>query len=358
MRVESVLAKVAEREDSRERGRDERSDARLQALLASTLPLGGAIGSEVLSGIPLSRGQSELYGRLAESARAGGVDVRPYPKRPLWKKVLTTRFAPGAAIQMPQMEIPPEAADILMPGLPEDVPLGELVGKKIVWSAKTPGVLAHELGHLEQKPRSLLKHLLLQSGGLAGPAVGLIGGAAAKTPEAAQQAGMIGAGLSALTSAPTLARELGASWRGVRKLREAGATRGQVLGAVAGQMAPAFMASALRHAMPALLAYYGAKLLGPRRKKDEEQSKEGSAGRKKDNTILRRALMGVLLGGSAAALASPFTYLMLRGRSMPRRAAALQSLLRIGERSTYAIPAAIAGRLAVGDVGRERKKKK
>lgn len=74
--------------------------------------------------------------------------------------------------------------------------------------------------------------------------------------------------------------------------------------------------------------------------------------------LVPRALFGALIGGSAAAMSSPFSYLMLRRKMLPRREALLQSMLRVGERSTYGIPIGVAGSLATGGGGRKRKKRR
>jgi hypothetical protein len=61
-------------------------------------------------------------------------------------------------------------------------------------------------------------------------------------------------------------------------------------------------------------------------------------------SLLRHALYGAALGGSASLLSSPFVYTALRsGKGLNPKAALLQTLLRIGERTSYGIPLGAAG---------------
>lgn len=76
-------------------------------------------------------------------------------------------------------------------------------------------------------------------------------------------------------------------------------------------------------------------------------------------SLLRHALFGAGLGGMATAASAPFFYTSLRvGKGLTPKAALIQTLLRVGERSAYGLPLGAAGGWMGWNIFKDRKRKR
>jgi hypothetical protein len=124
------------------------------------------------------------------------------------------------------------------------------------------------MGHMQEKiPRAL--EIMERIGQPTGLAVGTLGAMLSKSPKDAETLGQIGALISAGVAMPSLYRELAASARGLSTLRQAGATRGQMLGQGLAKMAPAFLASAAKASLAPLASIALSKLIARMKTKKE-----------------------------------------------------------------------------------------
>jgi len=162
-------------------------------------------------------------------------------------------------------------------------PIDSLLGKKIVWLEKgldtNPGQFAHEIGHINDKPRHPdWNHLTITLPKMLAPAAALgtaaIGSARAKTPEGAERAGKAGAIVGLLGGLPMLLVEALASAKGLKIMREQGAGAGQLLRLGATRMLPHFGTYALMAGVPALAAYMIGKAVAHHKREAEKTAAE------------------------------------------------------------------------------------
>jgi hypothetical protein len=160
------------------------------------------------------------------------------------------------------------------------VPLQALMGKQVVWLDRgldtSPAVFAHEIGHLSSKPRHPdWNHVTFTIPNVIAPAAGIgtaaLGSRLAKTPEGARMAGKAGALVSLIGSLPMLLSEGRASVRGIKALRQSGATRGQAARLGFSRLLPAFGTYTLMAGAPALTSYLIGRAVAKHKSKKEEK---------------------------------------------------------------------------------------
>jgi len=157
--------------------------------------------------------------------------------------------------------------------------LHELVDRKIVWMkgnpTESPAQLAHEIGHIPSGRKSVrwkyLTHNLPLASQAVGPLYSMIASRKAKTPEKARRAGTIGALISLIGSAPMLAHEALPSIKGMRTMRQQGASRGQVARLGASRLLPSLGAYTMMAAAPALAAVLISRAVAKNKKKDKKK---------------------------------------------------------------------------------------
>jgi len=158
-------------------------------------------------------------------------------------------------------------------------PLAELTGRKIVWLKGNPkehvAQLAHEMGHISHKPMTpnwkLLTYGVPVMSQAAGPAYAYLGAKKAKDPEKARKAGRIGAMISLIGSAPLLAQEALPSIKGMRAMRQHGASRGQVARLGASRLLPALGSYTMMAAAPALASVLMSRAIARHKSKDKKK---------------------------------------------------------------------------------------
>lgn len=216
----------------------------------------------------------ELASRLSAAAKRNGIEIRKgkenlgqsflFPD----KDVKKIRDAASKGYKLPVQT--PEGSK----------PLAELMGRKIVWLKGKPkehvAQLAHEMGHIHHKPMTpnwkLLTYGLPMMSQAAGPAYAFIGAKKAKDPEKARKAGRIGAMISLIGSVPLLAQEALPSIKGMKAMRQQGASRGQVARLGASRMLPMFGSYAMMAAAPALASVLmGRAIARHKSKKDKKK---------------------------------------------------------------------------------------
>ncbi len=283
LEVSPAIIKVAKKKKKKKRKDKQLQADVLKAVLFSALPLPMATAADIVAHRASTAKNKGLYLKVIEEAKRRGISVRKWPKKALWRRMAQRGgFAEGAQITTPDMSHtfkpgdPKDPAKNIRIFSPEVMTAGETSGKTIMWppSGESPGLTSHELGHTEQRRQSGWLQKLLPALGSMGALGGMYGASQAKTPEGAQRAALIGAGIAAIPGVANLGREAGASYRGLRTLRGLGATRGQMLATGLTEMAPSFLASAARSAVLPLAAYFGARALGPRRKRKKKKEKK------------------------------------------------------------------------------------
>lgn len=215
------------------------------------------------------KAEADLFGRVAEGA--GNVPIHD-------------AFDPNMAGYMGR--------------LPEGMPSPHAQGVHIGKNRRTAAMLAHELGHasidkkligsLLQTPAAFYKNV----GALGGLAAGLHGGL--KDNEKSQKAAVI---LPIVGAAPQLLSEAGATALGFHRLRQAGASKKQLMSAAA-QLGPAFlgyMMSVAPNVGTGWLGVSAGKALRASKEKqqadaaDKAPEKEASVGKKKEVPAMDRA---------------------------------------------------------------------
>jgi hypothetical protein len=285
LEVSDAIVKVAKKKkEDTKKDRKLEADV-LKAVLFSSLPLPLATAADAIAHRASSGKNRGLYRKVIQEAERRGIHVRKAQKKSLLSKLTGGGFSDGFQITTPDLE--PSFQKNIREGRsaydygraverlhdPEVMTAKQLSGKTVMWppSSESPGLTAHELGHAEQKPRSgILGGLLMGLGG-AGALGGIYGASKAKTPEEAQQAALIGTGLSAIPGIANLGREAGAHVRGLRTLSRLGATRGQMLSTGLTEMLPSFLSSAGRASLMPLATYLTAKAMSPRKKKKKKK---------------------------------------------------------------------------------------
>lgn len=247
-----------------------------ELLVASGLPvLGGGAASaalKALGNLPVNKVDRALNQQLLEYANKKGIQVRKgresmgesyvFPKSERVK--LERAVRKGVPIYLGTPEGPRHIKDLL--------------GKKIVWLQKgldtNPAQFAHEIGHIPEKPRhprwNHATFTVPRLSQVAAPVTAVIGGRAAKTPEGAERAGKAGALVSLIGSLPMLLSEASASAKGVKIMRERGATRGQALRLGMTRMVPHFGTYMAMAAIPALASVLIGKAYAKSKKKEEK----------------------------------------------------------------------------------------
>lgn len=273
LEISAAIVKVAKKKEKKKR-RDKQLEVDvLKAVLFSSLPLPAATAADAIAHRASSAKNKDLYRKVIAEAHRRGITIRKWPKKSLLRRMLPGGggFAEGAQITTPKMDFTgqPGAKGVIRLTDPEELTAGQMSGKKIMWppSGESPGLTAHEMGHAEQRPQSGLTQNLLMGLGGVGSLGGILGAARAESPEAAQRAALIGAGISAIPGIASVGREAGAHVRGLRTLRGLGATRGQMLATGLTEMAPAFLSSAAKASILPLATYLTARAVAPRRKK-------------------------------------------------------------------------------------------
>jgi hypothetical protein len=280
LEISDAIVKVAKKKKKKRRDKQLEIDV-LKAVLFSSLPLPAATAADIVAHRASSAKNKGLYRKVIEDAERRGITIKKWPKKSLLRRLLPGGggFGEGAQITTSDLSHTFKPGDPKDPALnvpvryPEPMTAGELSGKSIVWppSGESPGLTAHEVGHAEQRPQSGMMQNLLPLLGGAGALGGILGARGAETPEEAQRAALIGAGIAAIPGVASVGREAGAHIRGLRNLNRLGATRGQMLATGLTEMAPAFLSSAARASVLPLATYLTARAMSPRRKKAKKK---------------------------------------------------------------------------------------
>lgn len=242
--------------------------------LASTIPFVAdpivrkGLGRVALA--PAHPSERAITSKLLEAAREKGIEFRrgktPAAESYVFPKKVDRILERAAKNGIELSVFTPEG----------NIPLESVRGKKIVWLDKgvntNPAIVAHELGHLPKKPRHPdWNHIKITIPKIVAPvaalAVASIGAAKAETPEGARKAGILGGLIGAIGSLPMLHEEARASFRGMKMMRESGATKRQAKILGAKRMLPAFGTYTMMAGAPALAAYLIGRAVAKHKKK-------------------------------------------------------------------------------------------